>query len=181
MIDKFCVEGTITNPDCTKYKVETFDFLSEEQIFDTILDILKSELPPRLAQIKDCQDKPMIITEDSIDLLPPEKWSKYSIILNPVSSNPTYSENLSYRTVVHGFDLILTVASPIKRCVTWELLRFKNVVEALLVATSLYIDGYNSADVEMESFTYAFPDQDEGKYVRQGIIRFTVTVTQASI
>jgi hypothetical protein len=177
-MDKFCVEGTITNPNCSKYKVETFDFLSEEQIFDTLLDVFKSELPPRMLKIQDCQNKPMFIAEDSIDILLPEKWDKFSVILNPVSATPTYAESLSYRKVDHSFDLIITVTNTVKRCVTWELLRFKNVVEGLLIATELYIDGYDSAVLEVNNFTYLFPEEDNGVYTRQGVFRFTVTVTQ---
>jgi len=175
-MNKYCIEGSLQNPKC--YSIESFDYPSEEQIFDILLDVLKSELPKRMAEVKDCEDKPMFIDEESIDILPPEKWTKFNIILNPVTSAPVYSESLSFRTVTHSFDLILTVANTVKRCVTWELLRFKNVVEGLLIATELYIDGYDSVVVGVESFTYAFPEQDEGRYVRQGVFRFTVTVTQ---
>lgn len=175
-MDNFCIDGSVLNPKC--YKVQTFDFSSEEQIFDILLDIFKSELPTRMQQVLDCNDKPMFIAEDAIDILPPEKLSKFEVILNPVNSVPTYAESLSFRTVEHSFDLILTVRTQKKRCLTWELLRFKNVVEGILIATDLYIDGYDSAVIDVKSFTYAFPDEDGGKFVRQGVFRFTVTVTQ---
>lgn len=174
-MNKFCAEGT-TEAKC--YNVEPISFSSEEKILDVVLDILKSELPARLNLIKDCEDNPMYISEDSIDILPPESFAHFNIILNPVSDRPNYTENRLMRTVAYNFELILTVSSSLKRCVTWELIRFKNVVEELMMATDLYIDGYNSVDIDPQGFQYTLPTVDSGIFRRQGAYRFAVTVTQ---
>ena len=173
---EFCAEGGLTNPKC--YKVENFDFNSEENIFDILLDVFKSELPAKMADILDCQNKPMIIHEEHIDLLPSEGTPRFELILNPFGDIPTYSEALNYREVEYTFELLLTVANQVARCVTWELLRFKNAVESLLIGAEFQIDGYNSVYIEPKGFRYFVPEVDGGNYRRQGAYRFTVTVTQ---
>ena len=171
-----CVEGSIINPKCTT--LETFDFASEEQIFDILLDVLKSELTNRMAQIKDCQDKAMYIAEEDIDLIPSENDPKFSALLNPVSDIPVYGESRFHREVKYTFELILSVKNELARCITWELLRFKNAVEGLIVATEFVIDGYESVEVEPEGFSYFVPETDGAVYRREGSYKFTVTVTQ---
>lgn len=171
----YCAEGQ-TDAKC--YSFEVVDFQSEEQIFDILLDILKSQLPPRMAAIKDCQDKPMFIPEDAIDLYPPEKVTKFSAILNPLGDSSVYTESRMMRNVDYNFELILTVQSELKRCVTWELLRFKNVVETLIMSTELYIDGYNSAYITPRGFVYSVTEQNNNVFRRQGAYRFAVSVTQ---
>ncbi len=177
-MNNFCADGT-TEAKC--YSIETVSFASEEKIFDVLLDILKSELPTRLSLIKDCEDNPMVIDEDSIDLLPPGKFGHFNVILNPLGDRPTYPENGIFRTVAYNFELVLTVSNELARCVTWELLRFKNVIEELVMSAELYIDGYNSVYIEPAGFSYSFPAEDGGIYRRQGAYRFTVTVTQNAI
>lgn len=175
-MDRFCADGTL---DAKCYSLETIDFSSEEQIFDILLDILKSELPNRIAQVKDCQDNYFFISEDAIDLLPPEQWSHLNIILNPLQDKPTYiDENKQLRTVTYNFEAILTVSNVLKRCVTWELVRFKNVVERLIMAAELHIDGYNSVYIEPQGFQWFIPTPEEGVVRRSGAYRFSVTVTQ---
>lgn len=179
-MDKFCVEGVLQNPKC--YKTETFDFPSEEQIFDILLDLLKSELPPKLQLLKDCQDKPMFISEKNIDIIPTNETAKFKVLLNPLSDVPNYNDNLNFRTVDYNFELILTVTNQLARCVTWELLRFKNAIEGLIIGAEFAIDGYNSVAVEPKGFQYYVPEQvEEHLYLRQGTYRFTVTVTQYQI
>lgn len=175
----FCVDGTVLNPKC--YTTESIDFQSEEQIFDILLDVLKAELPPRLALLKDCQDKPMHIAEDDIDLLPSGNPAHFSLIVNPLSDAPTYAESLIYRTVVYEFELILTVANEVARCVTWELIRFKNAIEGLIVGSEFAIDGYDTVLVEPRGFQYYPPTIESNIYHRQGSYRFAVTVTQYKI
>jgi hypothetical protein len=176
-MQEFCPEGKITNPKC--YTLETIDFLSEENIFDILLDFLKSELPPRLKLLTDCSGKPMYIHEEDIDLVMSDREPHFEVILNPISVRPTYTDNRIHRTVEYDFDLILTVHNEDTKCLTWELLRLKNVVEGLIVAVELVIDGYNAVDVEPKGFEYFLPEQ-VGKtvYMRQGTYRFTVTVIQ---
>ena len=172
----FCADGT-TEAKC--YQLQTIDFSSEEQILDILLDILKSELPSRMAQVKDCQDNYFYISEDAIDLLPPEKWTHLNVILNPMQDKATYiDENKQLRNVTYNFEAILTVSNELKRCVTWELVRFKNVVEGLIMAAELYIDGYNSVYIEPQGFQWFIPTPEEGVVRRSGAYRFSVTVTQ---
>lgn len=171
----FCADGT-TEAQC--YRLETISFNSEEKIFDVLLDILKSELPTRLHAVSDCEDNPMVITEEAIDLLPPAKFSRFNVILNPLADRPTYVDSRLMRTVEYQFEAILTVSNELARCVTWELIRFKNVVEELIMSADLYIDGYNSAFIQPQGFAYSFPVFEEGVYRRQGAYRFSVTVTQ---
>lgn len=174
----FCVDGSLTNPKC--YSTESFDFSSEEQIFDILLDVLKSEVPTRLKQVNGCDDKPMYISEEDIDLIPSgNQNARFSIILNPVGDFPEYSDSLMFRTVIYNFELILAVVNESLGCVTWELLRFKNVIEGLIIGTQFAIDGYNSVLVEPRGFNYIIPEPiAAGTYRRQGAYRFSVTVTQ---
>lgn len=175
-MDKFCVDGA-SEAKC--YTLQTIDFSSEEQILDVLLDILKSELPSRVSKIKDCEDNPFFISEEAIDILPPEKWTHLNIILNPMTDKPTYlDENKQLRSVTYNFEIILTVSNALKRCVTWELIRFKNVVEGLIMAAELYIDGYNSVYIEPTGFQWFIPTSEDGVVRRQGAYRFSVTVTQ---
>lgn len=174
-MNTFCAEGQ-TEAQC--YSIETISFNSEERIFDVLLDILKSELPTRLRGVMDCEDKPMVITEDAIDLLPPAKFTRFNVILNPLGDRPTYLESRLMRTVEYQFEAILTASNELARCVTWELIRFKNAVEELIMSADLYIDGYNSAYIQPQGFQYSFPILEEGVYRRQGAYRFSVTVTQ---
>lgn len=177
MYGKFCPEGGLTNPKC--YKIESIDYASEEQILDILLDILKSELPPRLQVLKDCNDKPMYIAEEAIDIIPLGAQAHLSLILNPLGDVPSYSESLLFRTVRYNFELILTVENQVPACITWELMRFKNAVEGLIVGAEFYIDGYSSVVVEPVGFTYYIPEPlDSGSVRRQGTYRFSVTVTQ---
>lgn len=174
-MNNFCTEG-ITDAKC--YSFEPVEFDSEEQLFDILLDVLKSQLPTKMKALKDCQDKPMFIPEDAIDLYPPEKFVKFSVVLNPLGDVPSYAESRLRRDVVYNFELILTVQNELKRCVTWELLRFKNAVESLLMATELYIDGYLSAYITPRGFVYSVVEQNNNVYRRQGAYRFAVSVTQ---
>lgn len=178
-MSNICVENTLLNPKC--YTLETFDFDSEEQIFDILLDLLKSELPGRLQKIQDCQGNPMYISEEDIDLIPSGKDSKFEIILNPVDAVPVYSENKIYRTVEYNFELIIAVQNEVLRCITWELTRFKNAIEGLIVAAEFVIDGYEAVEVEPKGFSYFEPLQSGGKYLRQGSYKFAVTVRQYKI
>lgn len=172
-----CVEGGLINPKC--YTFEAINFKSEEQIFDILLDVFKSELPKRLAQVKDCQNKPMIIEESSIGILYPDQVTRFAVVLNPLGDIPSYDDSMQYRDVEYKFDLILTVGNEIADCVTWELLRFKNVVEGLLIGSQLVIDGYQSVDIEPGGFNYLIPTKsNDGVYYRQGSYRFSVTVSQ---
>jgi hypothetical protein len=41
-MNNFCVENVLENPKCET--LQAFDFLSEEQIFDILLDILKGRI-----------------------------------------------------------------------------------------------------------------------------------------
>lgn len=175
-MNNFCVEGGLKNPKC--YRTQSIDFASEEQIFDILLDVLKSELPPKLNGIKDCEDKPMYIAEEDIDLLPSGKPARFALILNPLSDLAEYQDSLLYRTVEYLFEAILTVENPLARCITWELVRFKNAVEGLIIGTEFAIDGYDSVLIEPRGFSYAVPTGDNGIYRRQGAYRFAVTVTQ---
>jgi hypothetical protein len=178
-MDKFCVEGVTVNPKCASFT--RFDFQSEEQIFDILLDVLKSELPVRLSNIKDCEDKAMYIAEEDIDLIPSGKSAHFSLILNPLSDLPEYSAEFMHRTVVYNFELILTVQNELARCITWELIRFKNAIEGLILGSEFAIDGYDSVDVEPKGFAYFPPEADGGIFRRQGAYRFAVTVTQYKI
>lgn len=176
----FCPEGKLTNPKC--YTLETFDFVSEESIFDIILDVLKSELPARMAQVKDCNNQPMYISEENIDIIFGDNTPHFEVVLNPLSDIPEYSEPRNYRTVDYNFELILTVHNQDKKCLTWELLRFKNVIEGLIVATEFVIDGYESVIVEPRGFNYYVPEEvGRAVYMRQGSYRFTVTITQQKL
>lgn len=176
MDNGFCTKGNIINPKC--YRVETFDFSSEESIFDVLLDVFKSELPDRMRTLKDCNGEPMYIAEKDIDIVPTPEPSHFSLILNPLGDVPDYSANLNFRTVEYNFELILSVFNPLPHCVTWELLKFKNAVEGLLLGTEFVIDGYNSVEVSPKGFTYFIPEADGGLFSRQGAYRFSVTVTQ---
>lgn len=178
-MNSFCPKGSITNPKC--YSLQTVDFNSEEQIFDILLDVLKSELPPRLKLLMDCSGKPMYIDEDSIDIIPdPEKRPHFEVVLNPLSVVPTYPESKIYRTVECNFEAILSVHNEDPKCLTWELLRFKNVVDSLILATEILIDGYDSVDVEPKDFNYYPPENVTGDvYIRQGSYRFAVTIRQS--
>lgn len=178
-MNNFCTEAGLTNPKCVS--VQSYDFSSEEQIFDILLDVLKSELPTRLALIKDCDGKPMYIDEKAIDLLPAAGPHRFEIMLNPLGDIPTYSANLIYRTVVYNFEIVLTVTNTKAECITWELVRFKNVLEGLLIGAEFVIDGYDSVDIEPKGFNYYVPTSDGGSFFRQGSYRFSVTVTQYKI
>lgn len=179
-MQQFCAEGTIDNPKC--YTLETFDFVSEESIFDILLDVLKSELPPRLALLKDCDDKPMYISEDNIDLVFGDNSPHFELILNPLSDLPSYTDLRNYRTVEYNFELILTVHNERLKCLTWEMIRFKNAIEGLIIATELAIDGYDTVDIEPKGFNYDIPEQvGNAMYMRQGSYRFTVTIRQSKI
>lgn len=175
-LNNFCPEAELQNPKC--YQVERFQFRSEEQIFDILLDVFKSELPNAMKEIMDCEGKPMIILEEAIDLVPIDEDVKFSFVLNPLSDRPVYSENLRYRTVDYSFEAILTVGSAQLKCTTWELTRFKNAVESILMGAQFQIDGFNSVNLEPSGFTYFVPDANSGYYRRQGAYRFSVTVTQ---
>lgn len=175
-MNEFCTEAGLINPKC--YTTTSYDFASEEQIFDILLDVFKSELPPKMLLVKDCQGKPMYIAEADIDLLPSSNNVKFKFILNPLGAIPVYSANLIYRTVEYDFEAILSVGNEVKECVTWELVRFKNAVEGLLVGVEFAIDGYNSVDVELKGFQYLNPQAEPGIYRRSGTYRFSVTVTQ---
>ncbi len=176
-MNNFCTDG-VTEAPC--YTLQTINFSSEEKIFDILLDILKSELPSRVAQVKDCEDNYFFISEDAIDLLPPEQYSHLNVILNPMQDRPTYlDENKQLREVTYNFEAILTVSNPLKRCVTWEMIRFKNVVEELIMAAELHIDGYNSVYIEPNpGFQWFIPTPEDGVVRRSGAYRFSVTVTQ---
>lgn len=178
-MNNFCTDGSLINPKC--YTLESFQFDSEEQIFDILLDIFKSELPPRLALAKDCQGKPMYIAEESIDIIPPTTESKFQLILNPLGDIPEYSENLAYRKVEYNFELLITAQNTVAACVTWELVRFKNIVEGLIIGAELAIDGYHSVYITPKGFNYFIPEAMSGAYRRQGSYRFSVTVTQYKI
>lgn len=174
--EKFCPEAGLLTQKCVSFEAYQFD--SEEQIFDILLDVFKSELPPRLALIKDCDGKAMFIDENAIDLLPAQGPHRFELMLNPLGDIPTYSASLGYRTVEYNFEIVMTVTNTRAECITWELLRFKNVVEGLLIGAEFAIDGYNSVDIEPKGFNYYIPNQDGGSYFRQGSYRFSVTVTQ---
>ena len=175
-MSKFCVEGSVTNPKCVT--LENFDFTSEEQIFDIILDILKSELPPRMALVMDCQNQPMFIAEENIDLIPAGQDARFEVLLNPVSEIPEYTESRESRIVEYTLELILTVHNELAKCITWEMIRFKNAVEGLIIAAELAIDGYESVYIEPKGFSHFVPESDGVVYRKQGSYRFTVTVTQ---
>lgn len=177
MESKICVEGALLNPKCVNFK--TFEFDSEEQLFEILLDVLKSQLPGKLAEVNGCDGKPLWISEDAIDTIPPSKQVALSIIFDPLGDVPKYSENLEYREVTYDFELTLTVTNKKPNCVTWELVKFKNKVEELLVGAEFAVDGYNSVMLEPKGFTYSqiFPD-GSAKFVREGQYRFSVTVTQ---
>lgn len=178
-MNTFCPEGSITNPKC--YTLETNEFDSEEQIFDILLDVLKSELPAKMALLTDCSNKPMYISEDNIDIVPDiTRDPHFEVTLNPLSATPKYPSDLkNCRDVVCEFELILTVHNELPKCLTWELLRFKNAVDSLIRATELVIDGYDTVYVEEKGFTYYLPEQIESAmYMRQGSYRFAVTITQ---
>lgn len=180
-MQNFCPEGVVENP---KFKIlETFDFASEESIFDIVLDVLKSELPKKMAELMDCNNNPMYISEEDIDLIPSDHDPHFQLILNPLSDLPSYAETREYRTVDYNFELILTVHNNALKCVTWELIRFKNAIEGLIVATELVIDGYDTVYVEPKGFNYYGPEVAEtgAAYRRQGSYRFTVTVRQYKI
>lgn len=173
----FCPDAE-TEPKC--YTVADIDFTSEENILDVLLDLLKSELPARVARIKDCEDNYMHISEDAIDILPPMMYSSLNVILNPLGEQPSYyDDGKRLRDVKYNFEAILTVSNPLARCVTWELIRFKNVVDGLILAAELYIDGYHSVYLEPTGFQWALPSQEDGVYRRKGAYRFSVTVTQS--
>lgn len=175
-MNNFCTDGELQNPKC--YSVESVDFKSEENIYDILLDILKSELPKRIAEVKDCQDNPMYIAEEDIDLIPSGKSAHFSLLLIPFGDVPEYTESRQLRTVRHTFEALLTVENELLRCVTWELLRFKNVVESLIIGSEIYIDGYDSVFLEPDGFRYFIPDEGGVGYRHQGAYRFSVTVTQ---
>lgn len=172
-----CVEGTLENPKC--YKLETFDFDSEEQIFDILLDILKSELPPRMAALKDCQNKPMYISESNIDLMSDiENNPHFEVVLNPIGDIPSYDDVRFSRIVEYSFELFLTVHNELSRCVTWELLRFKNAIEGLIIGAEFVIDGYQTVEIEPRGFDYFPPETDGAVYRKQGSYKFAVIVRQ---
>lgn len=172
----FCADGTLENPKC--YKTESYDFASEEQIFDILLDVLKSELPAKLEKVNDCDGNPIRIEEKEIDFIPTVTNARFKLLLNPLGDIPNYIDSFYYRTVEYNFEAILTVNNKRLECVTWELLRFKNAVEGLIIGSEFAIDGYNSVEVAPKGFTYFIPDGDGGLFTRQGAYRFTVTVTQ---
>lgn len=179
-MSNFCFDGVLLNPKC--YKLETFDFSSEESIFEILLDLLKSELPAKMANQTDCSGKAMYIAEKDIDIITGEGTPHFECVLNPLSANPSYTENRVYRTVEYNFELILTVHNENPQCLTWELLRFKNAVEGLVITAELVIDGYNSVDIELKGFEYFIPEQvGKAVYMRQGSYRFAVTVSQQKI
>lgn len=175
-MNNFCTEAGLKNPKC--YTTTSYDFVSEENIFDILLDVLKTELPPRMLLLKDCQGKEMYIAEEDIDLLPTANNVKFKLILNPLGAIPKYSDSRRHREVEYDFEIILSVANEVKACVTWELLRFKNSLEGLLVGVELAIDGYNSVDMDLKGFQYLNPSSEKGVYRRSGTYRFSVTVTQ---
>jgi hypothetical protein len=173
----FCVDG---EHEAKCYSITDINFRSEEYILDVLLDLLKSELPSRIAQVKDCEDNYMFISEDAIDILPPKQQTHLSVILNPLGEQPTYYDDGKFlREVKYNFEAILAVSNPLDRCVTWELIRFKNVVDSLILAAELYIDGYTSVYLEPTGFQWSIPTQEEGIWRRRGAYRFSVTVTQA--
>lgn len=174
-MSKFCVEGSI-DPKCVTF--ESYEFDSEEQIFDILLDVLKSELPGRLALVKGCDDKPLRIEEDAIGLIQSEGTDRLTLVLEPLGDIPNYAPSMVYRKVDYNFELILTAQNKEAQCVTWELIRFKNVVEGLIVGAEFAIDGYQSVDVEPKGFNYFPLEGSVGLYRRQGSYRFSVTVTQ---
>ena len=178
-MDKFCVQGELTNPRCVTF--QAYDFDSGEQIVDILLDSLKSELPKRMAALRGCDNKPMILLEDKISIIPVYEPARFSVVLNPLNSLPKYSESLHFREVKHGFELILTVENTNAECVTWELMRFQNAVEGLIVGAEFAIDGYNSVMVEPDSFNYFIPEEGAGIFRRQGAYRFSVTTTQTRL
>ena len=158
-MDNYCVEGVLTNPPC--YTLETYQFQSEESIFDILLDVFKSTLPGKLAEQTGCDQKPLYIAEDSIDIAPPAKEVRFCAILNPLGDVPVYPELPIYREVKYNFEWILTATNPVPQCVTWELLKFKNVVESILIGAEFAIDGYDSVYLEPGGFNYQIPGQDE--------------------
>jgi len=176
MSDKFCIEAKLDVAKCVNF--ESIDFPSEEQIFDILLDILKSELPPRMLNTLDCSGKPMSIAESDIDLIPPDTVNKFSLFLNPIGDTPKYNDSLLTREVKHTFELMLTVINENKYCITWELLRFKNIVEGLIVGAEFEIDGYADVYIDPEGFRYLIPDSQSGVFRRTGAYRFSVTVIQ---
>jgi len=177
-MNNFCADG-LKDAQCVTFTA--IEYPSEEQIFDILLDVLKSELPTRLSQVKDCEDNYMYISEEDIDLIPSGKASRFAALLNPLGQVPVYDESRVFRTVTHEFELILTAANELARCVTWELLRFKNVVEGLIVGAEFAIDGYNSVEVEVRGFNYYPPGKNDNIFYRHGSYRFAVTVTQYQI
>lgn len=178
-MNTFCPEAGLKNPKC--YTTTSYDFISEEKIFDILLDVFKSELPPKMLLLKDCQGKEMYISEEDIDLLPSSNNVKFRVILNPLGAIPKYSTSLRQREVEYDFEVILSVANEVRECVTWELVRFKNAVEGLLVGVEFAIDGYNSVNVDLKGFQYLNPQAEKGVYRRSGTYRFSVTVTQDQI
>lgn len=175
-MNNFCPEAGLQNPKC--YTTKSYDFTSEEPIFDILLDVFKAELPPKMLLVNDCQGKPMYIAEQDIDLLPSPNNVKFKLILNPLGAIPTYSASLIGRTVEYDFELILSVANEVRECVTWELIKFKNAVEGLLVGIEFAIDGYDSVDIDLKGFQYLNPQAEAAIYRRSGTYRFSVTVTQ---
>lgn len=180
-MSKFCVDGSVTNPKCYTINDYASKFASEEQILDTLLDVLKSTLPGNLREVNDCQNKPIVINEESIDLRPPLEAVRFHLTLNPLGDVPNYPEHKVHRTVEYNFELILTVGNENLDCVTWELIRFKNAVESLLISVELLIDGYDGVYLEPKGFNYFPIGEDKGAYFRQGAYRFSVTVTQYKI
>lgn len=178
-MDNFCVEGSLTNPKCVTF--ESFDFPSEERLFEILLDVFKSELPSKMAALIGCDDKPLFITEKAIDLTPPQKEVRFSLVFNPLGDLPVYNQGRNYRTVEYNFELNLQSINKSLRCVTWELIKFKNAVEGLIIGAELAIDGYDSVDLEPKGFAYSLPLVGSGKYFREGAYRFSVTVSQYKI
>ena len=177
----FCADGAVTNPKCYKISDYAPRFVSEEYILDTLLDIFKSELPNNLKKIKDCQNNPMVISEDSIGLHPPLEVGRFQLVINPLGDIPTYPEHKINRSVEYNFELILTVGNEVLECVNWELIRFKNEVESLLNSVEFLIDSYDSIYLEPRGFNYYPIGGKNGVYYRQGAYRFSVTVSQYKI
>lgn len=176
-MSNFCVESELTNPKC--YTIQPIEFDSEENILDILLDVLKSELPARLGQVLGCDNRPLYINEDDIDLVYPEKEARFIVVLTPISETPEYSENLHYRTNEYVFEAKLYVVHTSRKCLTWEFIRFKNVVDGLLLGTDLLIDNYNSVAVIPRGFRWTpVLGDNNGSYRREGAYRFSVTVSQ---
>jgi len=162
------------------FKLELVKYESEERIVEIILDLLRTAVPKLLLEEKGCDNEPMRMDETAIDFVPPQFETKYFIVLSPTSQKVKYSESIEQKEVKYGFEVLINANSTDSKCLLWELIKVKNIVEAVLISSELYIDHEdNPVTLDVSEIRFFDTQSENYNYFRRAaMITFSASLYQ---